>query len=402
MPQIVEQLMASRGRLDPQGGHAAVLEASGRLGCEPAVLEAILEVESQGRPFDEEGRLIILPEKHVFFRELPKSLRARARALGLAVKSWSRANYAGLGAIGSPRRWQRLREMASVDETAALKATSYGGPQIMGFNHGLCGWPAVADFVLALAESEVNQVDAFIRYLEGVGLAEELRERDWHAIARRYNGPGQVAHYAGLMQSAFERITGEDGSVRDRVRKTALRLGSRGERVAALQRRLSELGYHLVVDGDFGPATRRAVVAFQADHGLGIDGVVGPKTRKALTAAVPIRQQPGSSRENLAIGDLRRRGSQTVKQADRLTLGGWIALLLGGGAELARVEAESGILGWAAAVVKKLRGFAEPVFGLIAANPGLGLAVAAAFVIFIAWRIKERRLEDARNWKNLA
>src|SRR3981081_4575097 len=59
---------------------------------------------------------------------------------------------------------------------------------------------------------------------------------------------------------------------------TPLRQGSRGANVQTLQQRLSDLGYSLTVDGNFGPGTRGAVVAFQGASGLGADGLVGPST----------------------------------------------------------------------------------------------------------------------------
>lgn len=61
--------------------------------------------------------------------------------------------------------------------------------------------------------------------------------------------------------------------------------GSKGEYVTLLQKKLQEKGYNLGlcgVDGDFGPATERAVKAFQKDHGLTQDGICGQKTWAAL------------------------------------------------------------------------------------------------------------------------
>ena len=51
--------------------------------------------------------------------------------------------------------------------------------------------------------------------------------------------------------------------------------------VMMLQSPLNERGAHLVVDGIFGPLTRRAVRRFQRGAGLTADGVAGPRTVSA-------------------------------------------------------------------------------------------------------------------------
>jgi len=57
-----------------------------------------------------------------------------------------------------------------------------------------------------------------------------------------------------------------------------LNIGSRGNAVKILQRKLNKLGYNLSVDGIFGRNTRRAVIDFQKKYGLVPDGIVGKKT----------------------------------------------------------------------------------------------------------------------------
>jgi putative chitinase len=56
-----------------------------------------------------------------------------------------------------------------------------------------------------------------------------------------------------------------------------LRVGSRGAEVAALQRALG-----LADDGAFGPATEKALRAWQKDQGLTPDGIAGPQTLSKL------------------------------------------------------------------------------------------------------------------------
>ncbi|PZR14524.1 MAG: peptidase [Archangium gephyra] len=66
-----------------------------------------------------------------------------------------------------------------------------------------------------------------------------------------------------------------------------LRQGSSGAAVTSLQNKLRAKGYNIAVDGQFGPATKNAVIAFQRANGLSADGVVGPKTWTKLNAAPP-------------------------------------------------------------------------------------------------------------------
>jgi len=69
--------------------------------------------------------------------------------------------------------------------------------------------------------------------------------------------------------------------------RNTLRKGSSGEDVRYLQQILSELGYSVAVDGNFGQQTHDAVCRFQKEANLGVDGVVGKMTWTALEGAVP-------------------------------------------------------------------------------------------------------------------
>ncbi|MBE5771266.1 MAG: peptidoglycan-binding protein [Clostridiales bacterium] len=66
----------------------------------------------------------------------------------------------------------------------------------------------------------------------------------------------------------------------------SLKLGSTGEDVRQVQRKLKDLGFYKgSVDGDFGEATEAAVKAFQKQYGLEADGKVGNNTKAKLATA---------------------------------------------------------------------------------------------------------------------
>lgn len=72
-----------------------------------------------------------------------------------------------------------------------------------------------------------------------------------------------------------------------------IRRGDKGSYVKLAQTNLAERGYSLGsagIDGDFGPATEKAVKQFQKDWGLDQDGIVGKKTWDLLLSA-PVKQK---------------------------------------------------------------------------------------------------------------
>ncbi|MFI9345775.1 peptidoglycan-binding protein [Streptomyces sp. NPDC052773] len=72
-----------------------------------------------------------------------------------------------------------------------------------------------------------------------------------------------------------------------------LRRGSKGNAVKTLQKNLNTvLKTKLVVDGDFGPATEKAVKDFQARYRLTVDGQYGPNSAAMMKAVLAGRDKP--------------------------------------------------------------------------------------------------------------
>jgi peptidoglycan hydrolase-like protein with peptidoglycan-binding domain len=67
---------------------------------------------------------------------------------------------------------------------------------------------------------------------------------------------------------------------------TLLKNGAKGEQVSALQAKLGKLGFAVNPDGQYGPATKKAVEDLQSLFGYDVDGVVGDATEKLIDAQI--------------------------------------------------------------------------------------------------------------------
>src|SRR5262245_9964758 len=101
-----------------------------------------------------------------------------------------------------------------------------------------------------------------------------------------------------------------------------LRSGSSGPDVQALQQQLKALGFDPKgVDGNFGPGTKAAVIAFQQSKGLQADGAAGPATLAALQAAAGGTENPAAAVPEAAGGAAASAAAAAPANAPGLNLG---------------------------------------------------------------------------------
>ena len=191
----------------PDGKHltdAQIGATAEKAGLEFAALKAVALVEANGSGFLPDGRPKILFEGHVFWRELKKQGLDPAKSLpayaDILYPKWDKAKYKGGAA-----EYRRLEKAERLGVMAARKSASWGMFQIMGFNHALCGFRFLADFLTAMYESEAAHLKAALAFIKSAGLLPALKKKDWAAFAKGYNGPGYAQNrYDQKLTQAYQ------------------------------------------------------------------------------------------------------------------------------------------------------------------------------------------------------
>ena len=83
----------------------------------------------------------------------------------------------------------RLAAAAEYHRESALESCSWGIGQVMGYHWKSLGYKSLQAFVNAMYKDEASQLDAMCRYIKVNGLINALKNKDWKAFARGYNGP---------------------------------------------------------------------------------------------------------------------------------------------------------------------------------------------------------------------
>lgn len=232
---------------------------------EAAALWAVLAIETSGVGFFPDRRPKILFERHVFSRQTDHEFDDSHPD----ISSPAPGNY---GATGD-HQYDRLNAAMALAPVEALRSTSWGLGQVMGFNYAATNSTSVEQMIERMVRSESQQLACTIDFMFDSGCIKHLRSKSWDSFAACYNGPNYaVNNYDGRLKATYYKyING----------------GMPVLRVRTLQSYLIFLGYQPgIVDGVLGKFTRDAMNMFQAAQGLPATPFPDTETMTRLTTLV--------------------------------------------------------------------------------------------------------------------
>jgi hypothetical protein len=167
-----------------------------------------MQVEASGCGYLDDGRLAILFERHWFYKLLER-YTSKELALKTSGEYPQICNPTAGGYEGGVNEWVRYTQAVRINARAAREATSWGLFQVMGFNHGLCGFSNADAMVGSFSISEKEQLKAlgnFLLHERNAGLLKAAREENCEEFARLYNGPAYKSHgYDTRLASALRK-----------------------------------------------------------------------------------------------------------------------------------------------------------------------------------------------------
>lgn len=172
-----------------------------RIGVEPELLGAFVEVESGGRGFDPDtGKIIIQFEPVWFKRKVPYAPSGK----------WS-LNKVEIQA----KEWVAFNDAFKINSNGAMEATSIGLGQIMGFHYKRLGYNTVGEMWDDAKKGLDRQIYQMVKFIESHDkLFAALKAKNYHLIAVYYNGAGykEIAKkygrvpYDKAIEKAYERF----------------------------------------------------------------------------------------------------------------------------------------------------------------------------------------------------
>ena len=122
--------------------------------------------------------------------------------------------------------------------------------------------------------------------------------------------------------------------MKDLVLDKNYKRGSKGKKVRSIQEWLCLHGFHICIDGIFGPATENAVLQFQEKESIEVDGIVGKITfaRLILPMTNAIRSIPRDEKSlgQMIVAYAEQHLEQQPREIGGQNKGPWVRLYMKG------------------------------------------------------------------------
>ena len=184
---------------------------------DPGSALAVLVVESSGRGFSSDGRMIIRFENHKFRKyygkKHPDTFRSHfkydedKRWLGHQFRKSPTGRWKKFHGNQSSE-WEAFDFAQQLDAPAARLSISMGLPQIMGFNYAAIGYDSVSEMFDNFSSDVRFHILGLFDFIRGSGntsrMLQALQTENYEQFASRYNGPGQAAKYGAWIEDRYE------------------------------------------------------------------------------------------------------------------------------------------------------------------------------------------------------
>ncbi len=215
-----------RASLDHDAIDQSIGDFAKELNIDPNVYKTFIDVESDGRFYDKKtGLPPIRFELHEFKKNLNNDDTLKAFEKQFGAPDWSggwkgqkmynseSGKFEYIHVDSQQKEWDAFRKAFAIEPGAAIKSTSIGAPQVMGYNYKKLGYETPEQMFVSMNDP-IGQVEVLHRFVEtNPKLKKALQSHDFKTAARIYNGPGQKDHYANLLQTTYNKITADYDSV---------------------------------------------------------------------------------------------------------------------------------------------------------------------------------------------
>ncbi|WP_151717119.1 N-acetylmuramidase family protein [Acinetobacter sp. TUM15071] len=176
------------------------------LNIETAALQAVIEVECKGNGFNDDGTPVILFERHIMRRRLINNKKSKIADEMMRKRPDLCSTTSGGYGLESVQHL-KLKDAVKFDRISALESCSWGLGQVMGYHWYTLGYESIQEFINAMYKDEASQLEAMCRYIKFNNLINALKNKDWTAFAKVYNGKNyKVNNYDTKLANTYKRF----------------------------------------------------------------------------------------------------------------------------------------------------------------------------------------------------